>query len=65
MFVKERNHIPKHLSLEVYYKKIFSIKNSGRIIIDKTNETLNDKFFWMNMWNQHRIYWDIPAMLVC
>ena len=64
-FLNEKNTIPGHLSLEDYYKRIFSIKNSGRIVIDRNKETLCEKFFWMELWNQHRYYWDIPAMLVC
>ncbi len=63
-FLKERTNIPKHLSLEVYYNRIFAIKNSGRIMIDKNTETLEDKFFWTQMWNQHRLAWNIPAKLV-
>lgn len=64
-FLKEKNHIPKYLSLDSYYTRIFLIKNSGRIIIDKRKETIVDKIFWTKMWNQHRMYWNIQALLIC
>ena len=64
-FLNEKVTIPRHLSLLYYYQRIFSIKNSGRIVIDRNNETLCDKIFWMKLWNQHRNCWNIPSILVC
>jgi hypothetical protein len=32
-------------------------------MIDRNIETLEDKFFRTQMWNRHRLAWNIPAKL--